>query len=145
MRDTGLVKPPSLVKSAVVTLLLLHVEMVDIPRLGLWSDCSSTGELALELACSAVVKRDCCRSQRGFDLVKEVVEEYCNFSVAGRGVRPGSGGSSTSATTSSSEVMAGGAVLGTLRTLPTSNAPCLLTCSCSFAMVNVFMWVLLVY
>jgi hypothetical protein len=35
VRDTGLVKPPSLVNSAVVTLLLLHVETVDIPRTGL--------------------------------------------------------------------------------------------------------------
>ena len=75
VRDTGLVKPPSLVSSAVVMLLLLHVETVDIPRVGLLSDCSSTGELAFELACSAVVKSDCCRSQRGFDLMKEVVEE----------------------------------------------------------------------
>lgn len=74
-RDTGLVKPPSLVNSAVVMLLLLHVEIVDIPRIGLWSDCSSTGELAFELACKAVVRSDCCRSQRGFDLVNEVVEE----------------------------------------------------------------------
>ena len=75
VRDTGLVKPPSLVNSAVVALVLLQVEIVDMPRMGLWSDCSSTGELALELACNAVVRSDCWRSQRGFDLVKEVVEE----------------------------------------------------------------------
>jgi hypothetical protein len=75
VRDTGLVKPPSLVKSAVVTLLLLHVETVDIPRIGLLSDCSSTGEVAAELACSAVVKSDCCRSSRGADLVNDVVDE----------------------------------------------------------------------
>jgi hypothetical protein len=75
VRDTGLVKPPSLVKSAVVTLLLLHVETVDIPRVGLLSDCSSTGEVAAELACNAVVRSDCCRSNRGFVLAKEVVEE----------------------------------------------------------------------
>jgi hypothetical protein len=74
VRDTGLVKPPSLVRSAVVTLLLLHVEAVDIPRTGLLSQCSSTGELAFEVACKAVVKSDCCRSQRGFDLTKEVDE-----------------------------------------------------------------------
>jgi hypothetical protein len=60
VRETGLVKPPSLVNSAVVTLLLLHVDTVDIPRIGLLSDCSSTGELAFELACRALVKSDCC-------------------------------------------------------------------------------------
>lgn len=75
VRDTGLVKPPSLVNSAVVALVQLHVETVDMPRTGLSSECSSTGELAVELAWSAVVKRDCCRSHRGFDLVKEVDEE----------------------------------------------------------------------
>jgi hypothetical protein len=105
--------------------------------MGLWSDCSSTGELAFELACNAVVKSDCCRSQRGFDLVNEVVEEYSSFKVAGREVRPCSGGSSTSAMTSSSDVMAGGAVLGIFGVLPASSAPRLPTCSWSFAMVNV--------
>jgi len=49
-RETGLVKPPSLVRSAVVTLLLLHMDAVDMPRAGLLSECSSTGELVLEPA-----------------------------------------------------------------------------------------------
>jgi hypothetical protein len=76
VRDTGLVKPPSLVRSAVVMLVLLHVETMDIPRIGLLSDCSSTGELVFELACSALVSREVgARSERGIDLVKDVFEE----------------------------------------------------------------------
>jgi hypothetical protein len=75
VREMGLVKPPSLVNSAVVTLLLLHVDTVDIPRTGLSSECSSTGELAFELACNAVVKSDCCGSHFGFDFVNDVEEE----------------------------------------------------------------------
>lgn len=106
VRDTGLVKPPSLVRSAVVTLLLLQVEPVDIPRRGLLMACSSTGELPLELACNALVRSDCCRSLRGFDLEK-VVAIWSNGKGLGRW---GSGGSSRSATISSSEAMAGGAV-----------------------------------
>jgi hypothetical protein len=133
VRDTGLVKPPSLVSSAVVTLLLLHVEIVDMPRMGLLSENSSVGELAFEPPCSAEVRSDCCRSQRGFDLVNDVLEEYWSFSVVGRGVRP-KGGSSPSATTSSSDVVFGGVVLGTFCAPPISNAPRRLTCSCSFAM-----------
>jgi hypothetical protein len=140
VRDTGLVKPPSLVKSAVVTLLLLQVETVDMPRMGLLSEFSSVGEPEFESACSAVVRSDSCGSQRGLDLANEVLEENWSFSVAGRGVRPNSGGSSPSATMSSSDVKFGGVVLGTLCALPTSKMPGRRTGSCSFPMVLVCGW-----
>jgi hypothetical protein len=140
VRDTGLVKPPSLVKSAVVTLVLLQVETVDMPRMGLLSEFSSVGEPAFESACSAVVSSDSCRSQRGFDLANEVLEEKWSFSVAGRGVRPDSGGSSPSATISSSDVIFGGVVLGTLCALPMSTTPGRRTGSFSFAIVLICGW-----
>jgi hypothetical protein len=73
-RVPGLVKPPSLVRSA-VPLLLLHVETHDMPRAGLASECSSTGEVVFEPDLSAEVSSDSFRSKRGFDLVKDVVEE----------------------------------------------------------------------
>ena len=73
-RVPGLVKPPSLVRSA-VPLLLLHVETHDMPRTGLASECSSTGELALEPDLSAEVRSEALRSMTGFDLVKDVDEE----------------------------------------------------------------------
>lgn len=75
VRVPGLVTSPSLVNSAVVPLLLLHVEMQDSPRLGLLSERSSTGELAFEVDLSALVRRDSLRSQTGFDLEKDAVEE----------------------------------------------------------------------
>lgn len=127
VRETGLVKPPSLVSSALVMLLLLQVEIVDMPRMGLVSECSSVGEPAFEPVCSAVVKSDCWRSQRGFDFVKDAVGKGCKTNAVGRGVREGSGGSSRSATMSSSAVATGGAVFGTFSMLPVSNAPRLLT------------------
>lgn len=114
VRVPGLVKPPSLVNSAVVPLVLLQVETHDMPRRGLCSDFSSTGELAFEFDFSAEVRSDSFRSRMGVDLVKDVVEEW-SFKGAGRGVRAGSGGSSTSATTSSSAVIAGSDVFEMLR------------------------------
>lgn len=126
VRVPGLVKSPSLVNSAVVPLLLLHVEMQESPRLGLLSGRSSTGELAFDVDLSALVKRDSFRSQTGFDLAKDVVEEWRSCRGAGRGVRPSSGGSSRSAMASSSEVMAGGDVLEMFVWVPNANAPLLL-------------------
>jgi hypothetical protein len=73
-RVPGLVKPPSLVRSA-VPLLLLHVETHDMPRTGLASEWSSTGELALEPDLSAEVRSDAFRSITGFDLLKDAEEE----------------------------------------------------------------------
>lgn len=109
----GLVKPPSLVKSAVEMVLLLHVEMHDMPRGGSLSEWSSTGELVLEADCNADVNRDVLRSMAGFEiLAKDACEECWIFRGAGRGVRPCSGGSSTSAGTSSSAAMVGSVVLG---------------------------------
>ena len=74
VRVPGLVKSPSLVNSAVVQLLLLHVETHDIPRTGLLWFCSSTGELVFEFDLSADVRRDSLRSKIGLDLVKDVVD-----------------------------------------------------------------------
>jgi len=68
-RVPGLVKPPSLVRS-VVPLLLLHVEMHDMPRTGLASDRLSTGELVVDPDLRAEVSSDSLRSQTGFDFVK---------------------------------------------------------------------------
>ena len=66
-----------------------------------------------EADCSALVKSDVLRSIAGFEiLVKEFFDECWIFKGAGRGVRPCSGGSSTSAGTSSSAAMVGGIVLG---------------------------------
>lgn len=116
VRVPGLVRPSSLVRSAIVPLLLLHVEAHDRPREGSLLGCSSTGELVWEFNLSAVVRRDSLRSKTGFDFAKDVVDECWRVRRAGRGVvRPNSGGSSASATISSSEAMAGGDVLGRLR------------------------------
>lgn len=73
-RVPGLVKPPSLVNSAVETLLLLQTDM---PRTGLLY-CSSMGEAALEFDCNcrAEVRRDCCWSQRGLDFVNDDREDW---------------------------------------------------------------------
>jgi hypothetical protein len=72
----GLVRPPSLVRSAVEMVLLLHVEMQDMPRGGSRSEWSSTGELVFEADCKAVVKSDVLRSIAGLEiLVKDVLEE----------------------------------------------------------------------
>lgn len=131
VRVPGLVKPPSLVSSAVVQLLvLLHVDTHDMPRTGLLSDWSSIGELVLEFDLSALVKSDSLRSTVGLDLAKE---ESLGARGAGRGVRDGSGGSSRSATTSSSELMAGNDVLGMLRPMSTPAMFCFATWSWSFA------------
>ena len=126
VRVPGLVKPPSLVRSAVEMVLLLHVEMHDMPRGGSLSECSSTGELVFEADCSADVKSEVLRSTAGFEiLVKGPFEECWIFRGAGRGVRPCSGGSSTSAGISSSVAMVGGVVLGVVCTVPIPNAPVL--------------------
>jgi hypothetical protein len=81
-RVPGLVKPPSLVKS-VIALLLLHVEIHDIPRTGLRSECSSTGEFTFEFDLRAEVRSDSLRSRIGFDFTKEDVDE-CRVKGAGR-------------------------------------------------------------
>jgi hypothetical protein len=113
VRVPGLVRPPSLVRSAVEMVLLLQVEMHDMPRGGSLSEWSSTGELVFDADCSAVVRREVLRSMMGFEiLVKDAFDEWCIFRGDGRGVRPCSGGSSTSAGTSSSAAMFGGSVLG---------------------------------
>lgn len=76
----GLVKPPSLVRSAVEMVLALHVEMHDRPRGGSRSEWSSTGELVFETDCSAVVKSDVLRSMVGFEiLVKDPLGECWIF------------------------------------------------------------------
>ena len=75
VRVPGLVKPPSLVSSAMVPLLLLQVETHDNPRVGLLSDSSSTAESVLDVDLSAVVRRDSLRSQMRLDFAKEVVEK----------------------------------------------------------------------
>lgn len=130
----GLVRPPSLVRSAVEIVLLLQVEMHDMPRGGSLSEWSSTGELVFEADCSAVVRSDVLRSMVGFEiLVKEVFEECWIFRGAGRGVRPCSGGSSASAGTSSSAAMVGGIVLGVLCVVLVPAAPVLPMWFCSFA------------
>jgi len=132
-RVPGLVKPPSLVRSA-VPLLLLHVEMHDMPRLGLSSNCSSAGELASEPYLSAEVRSDSLRSRTGFDFAKEAGEEdLWRFKGAGRWAR-GSGGSSNSPTASSSAMTTGGAALAMLCGVSIRNAPCLPTWCCSLAM-----------
>ena len=130
-RVPGLVKP-SLVKS-VVPLLLLQVEMHDKPRTGLASDWSSTGELAFEPDLSAVVRSDSLRSKTGFDLVKDAVAECWRTRGAGRCAR-GSGGSSTSAASSSSVSIAGAEVFTIFCRLPICNTLCLPRLSWSFAM-----------
>ena len=73
----GLVKPPSLVKSAVEMVLLLHVEMHDMPRGGSLSEWSSTGELVLEADCNADVNRDVLRSMAGFAILANDACEAC--------------------------------------------------------------------
>jgi hypothetical protein len=104
-------------------LVLLHVETHDMPRAGLcWS---STGELTLEVDCRAVVKSDSFRSMRGFDLEKEACDEWRMVKGEGRGARPGSGGSSTSADSSSSAVMDRGSVLGVFCMMEAAGAPVL--------------------
>lgn len=113
-RVPGLVKPPSLVSSAAVPLLLLHVETHDRPRSSLLSDRSSTGEVVLELHFSALVRRDSLRSRTSLDLIKDVVDECWRVKGVGRTERSNSGGSSTSAMASSSALMAGTDVLGAL-------------------------------
>lgn len=106
-RVPGLVRPPSLVRSA-VPLVLLQVETHDMPRTGLASECSSTGEVVVEPDLRAEVRRDSLRSQTGFDFVKDDVEEVLSSSKgAGRCAR-GSGGSSRSPMVSSSAVVRGG-------------------------------------
>lgn len=101
VRVPGLVKPPSLVSSAVEALLLLHVETHDIPRLRFFSSGSSSiGEVAFE--CRAEVRSDSFCWQRGMYLEKEALKESWSFRMEGRGVRSKSGGSSTSANNSSS-------------------------------------------
>jgi len=132
-RVPGLVKPPSLVRSA-VPLLLLHVEMHDMPRLGLSSNCSSAGELVSEPYLSAEVRSDSLRSRTGFDFAKEAVEDVWRFKGAGRWAR-GSGGSSNSPTASSSAMTTGGAALAMLCGVSIRNAPCLPTWCCSLAML----------
>jgi hypothetical protein len=130
-RVPGLVKP-SLVRSA-VPLVLLHVEMHDNPRTGLASDWSSTGELAFEPDLRAVVRSDSFRSRTGFDLLKDAVDECCRTKGAGRCAR-GSGGSSTSATKSSSVSIAGAEFFEVFCRMPICTTPCLPRLSCSFAM-----------
>ncbi len=72
----GLVKPPSLVRSAVETVLLLQVEMHDMPRGGSLSEWSSTGELVFEADCNAEVSSDVLRSIAGFEIfAKDPCEE----------------------------------------------------------------------
>lgn len=106
VRVPGLVKPPSLVSSAVVALLLLQVDMQDIPRRREVESCSSSAE-ALVSECRALVRRDAFRSVGGGEaLVKGVLK------VEGRGVRCKSGGSSTSAKRSSSEAINDATFLG---------------------------------
>lgn len=135
VRVPGLVNPPSLVRSAVEMVLLLHVEMHDMPRGGSLSEWSSTGELVFEADCSALVSNEVLRSMAGFEiLVKEPLGECWIFKGAGRGVRPCSGGSSTSAGTSSSAAMVGGIVLGVVCSVPIPAAPVLPMWSCSFGM-----------
>jgi hypothetical protein len=108
----GLVKPSSLVRPAVEMVLLLHVEMHDMPRGGSLSDSASTGELVFEADCNAEVRSDVLRSIPGFEEIFVNDDECWILRGAGRGVRPCSGGSSTSAGTSSSAAMVGGIVLG---------------------------------
>ena len=108
VRVPGLVISPSLVSSAVDTLLLLHMDTQDIPR-----GISSIGEVSAE-ECNAVDNKEVWRSQRGACLVNEPLKESCSLRAEGRGVRCKSGGSSMSATMSSSESMAGAARVGVL-------------------------------
>ena len=137
----GLVKPPSLVKSAVEIVLLLHVEMHDMPRGGSLSEWSSIGELVFEADCSAVVRSEVLRSIAGFGIfVNDPFEECWVFKGAGRGVRPCSGGSSTSAGTSSSAAMVGGLVLRVVCIVLIPASPLLPTWSCSFAMFTSVWW-----
>lgn len=135
VRVPGLVKPSSLVRPAVEMVLLLHVEIQDMPRGGSLSESASTGELVLEADCSAVVKSDVLRSMFGFEEILVKVDECWILSGAGRGVRPCSGGSSTSAGTSSSAAMVGGIVLGVVCIVPIPAAPVLPMWSCSFGML----------
>ena len=107
VRVPGLVMSPSLVSSAVDALLLLQVEVQDMPR-----GTSSTGEESVE--CRAVDRSEVWRSQRGACFAKEPLKESCSLRAEGRGVRCKSGGSSTSANMSSSEDMAGAALVGML-------------------------------
>ena len=108
----GLVRPPSLVSSAVEALLLLHVETHDIPRLGPEiSARSSVGELVFE--CNALVKSDSLRAQReGVAFEKNALKDSWSFRPEGRGVRSKSGGSSTSAKISSSAEMVDAVLVG---------------------------------
>ena len=66
-----------------------------------------------EADCNAEVSSEVLRSFAGLEiLANDPAEECCIFKGAGRGVRPCSGGSSTSAGTSSSAAIVGGVVLG---------------------------------
>jgi hypothetical protein len=123
-RVPGLVRPPSLVRSA-VPLLLLHVETQDMPRTGLMSDWSSTGELVVDPDLRAEVRSDSFRSQTGFDFVKEEVVVPWSTRGAGRCAR-GSGGSSRSPMVSSSADMRGGDAADMVCDMLTGSAPCLL-------------------
>jgi hypothetical protein len=124
VRVPGLVKPPSLVSSAVEALLLLPVEMQDMPRLDTdLSALSSTGELVLD-ECNALVRRDCWRSYRGgVAFEKEALKDSCSFKAEGRGVGFESGGSSTSARMSSSADRAEAVLGGTIETDRLSGIP----------------------
>ena len=125
-RVPGLVKPPSLVRSA-VPLLLLQVETHDMPRTGLRSEWSSTGEAVVEPDLRAEVRSDSLRSRTSFDFVKdELSAGLCRTKGAGRWAR-GSGGSSRSATGSSSAgAMRGGDVGDMFCGVLIRNAACLL-------------------
>ena len=132
VRVPGLVKPSSLVRPAVEMVLLLQVEMHDMPRGGSLSESASTGELVFEADCSADVKSDVLRSMFGFEEILVNDDECWILSGAGRGVRLCSGGSSTSADTSSSAAMVGGVVLGIVCIVLSPAAPVLPMWSCSF-------------
>lgn len=133
----GLVNPPSLVKSAVVQLPLLHVETHDMPRTGLLYCCSSTGELTFEDGLSAEVRRDVLRSMVGFDLVNDVDEVCWSARGDGRDSCSCSGGSSTSAATSSSAVVTGNDGAGMLIKLSGAIVRGWSICSRSFAICRI--------
>lgn len=103
VRVPGLVQPPSLVSSAMeAVLLLLQVEAHDIPRLGaVVSKYSSVGESTGEW--NALVNKDVLRSLcAGAVFSYAFLKDICR-SIWERETCGWSGGSSTSATTSSSE------------------------------------------
>lgn len=95
----------------------------------------------LEADCRAEVKSDVLRSIVGFEiLVKDAFDECWVCRGDGRGVRPCSGGSSTSAGTSSSAAMVGGVVLGVVCVVFMPAAPVLPMWSCSFTMFTRNVW-----